>query len=260
MSLKKKLKKTNFVLAGYYWIGAVKEFFTFQPLLFIKSLKWFWSDYFRYKKLAKQQNAEGIKILYPCLKDKTTNTPLDPVYFYQDTWAAKKIFELKPKHHFDVGSSAKTVGLISQFVPTTMIDIRPIELKLSGLDFREGSILNLPFESDSIDSISSICVIEHIGLGRYGDPLDPHGSDKAIEEIQRVVAPGGIILISVPVDDDKKIYFNGCHVYTRGYIINRFGKCRLLEDKYIYGQELLDEYYPERGFGTGLFMFEKLKK
>jgi len=259
MSLKNRLKKSTFVLTAFYSLQAMREFFSFSPVGFIKNLSWFLSDYFKYKKLQHGNDSVKIKVLLPCLKDKTTNTPLDPVYFYQDTWAAKKIFDLKPKHHYDVGSSAKTVGLISQFVPTTMIDIRPIDLKLNNLFFKEGSILSLPFDDNSIESLSSICVIEHIGLGRYGDPLDAYGSEKAINEIQRVTAPGGTILISVPVDDESKIYFNANRAYTKEYVIGKFNNCRLIEDKYIYGKELTDEYAPAKGFGTGLFMFEKIK-
>ncbi len=31
-------------------------------------------------------------------------------------------------------------------------------------------------------------VVEHVGLGRYGDPLDPDGDLKAIAELKRVTA------------------------------------------------------------------------
>jgi hypothetical protein len=53
---------------------------------------------------------------------------------------------------------------------------------LENLFFKEGSILALPFESGSIKSLSSLCVVEHIGLGRYGDEIDPFGSESAIKE------------------------------------------------------------------------------
>ncbi|WP_228051346.1 hypothetical protein [Microcystis aeruginosa] len=76
-----------------------------------------------------------IKNWIPCLTDKTEFTPVEPVYFLQDTWAASKIFQLKPEHHYDVGSSVKTIGIISQFVPVTMIDIRPIDIELKKLVF-----------------------------------------------------------------------------------------------------------------------------
>jgi hypothetical protein len=38
-------------------------------------------------------------------------------------------------------------------------------------------------------------VVEHIGLGRYGEPMDEQGDLKAIEELKRVLAPGGICFL-----------------------------------------------------------------
>jgi len=67
-----------------------------------------------------------------------------------------------------------------------MVDIRPIDVSLDNLFFVKGSILNLPFRNNSIESISSLCVVEHIGLGRYGNVIDPYGSEKAIKELKRV--------------------------------------------------------------------------
>ncbi len=195
--------------------------------------------------------------LLPCLLDRTATTPLEPVYFYQDTWAAGKIFKLNPQQHFDVGSSAMTVGIISQFVPTTMIDIRPIKLKLNNLSFQEGSIVDLPFPDNSIDSLSSLCVVEHIGLGRYGDPVDAWGSEKAIVELKRVLKPGGDLFLSIPVDGECRIYFNAHRAFTRDYVIELFAGFELMEEKYIYGTALFADYESARGFGTGLFHLRK---
>lgn len=218
----------------------------------------FTKEYFEYKNL---QHNEEFSISYvdchPFLKDKTYSTPLDPVYFYQDCWAARKISNLKPKKHYDVGSSAKTIGIISQFVPTTMIDIRPVELELENLSFVKGSITNLPFETSSIGSISSLCVVEHIGLGRYGDPLDQFGSEKAIAELVRVTAPGGYILFSVPIEMKNKVYFNGHRAFSRNYIVELFKDCSLLEERYINDKSFDEMHKSSRGFSIGLFMFTK---
>lgn len=199
----------------------------------------------------------AARFLYPCLKDRTTNTPIEPTYFFQDTWAASKIFYLKPKHHYDVGSSVKTIGILSQFVPLTMIDIRPIDLELENLFFKPGSILDLPFEDNYIESLSSLCVVEHIGLGRYGDPVDPWGSEKAIEELKRVLKPGGNLLLSVPVDQESRVYFNAHRAFTREHILQLFEDMQLIEEKYIYGRSTQDSYNKSKGFGTGLYHFRK---
>lgn len=222
-----------------------------------KNIIWYFGDYLAIANSRKNENFSTFKLL-PILNDKTAFTPIEPVYFYQDTWAARKIFELKPESHYDVGSSAKTIGILSQFTPITMIDIRPLPLKLPNLNFIEGSILNLPFDDDSLGSISSLCVVEHIGLGRYGDPVDNFGSEKSIAELKRVVRVGGVMLFSVPVDKVNTVYFNAHRAFTRCYIFSLFSGFELVEEKYQYGYELTNDYDANRGFGTGLYMFRKL--
>jgi len=125
------------------------------------------------------------------------------------------------------------------------------------LYFRKGSILELPFEDNSIESLSSLCVVEHIGLGRYGDEIDPLGSEKAIKELKRVLKVGGIILFSVPVNFENKIYFNAHRAFTREYILKLFDGFNLLEEKYIYGTKMHVNYDKDKGFGTGLYMLKK---
>ena len=206
MNIKQKIKKIKFIRDIYFLTQPLKSSFSINLIKIFRQYIWFFKTLSKFKKF-KNKNIVSIEY-YPCLFDNISYTPLDPVYFYQDTWAARKIFELKPKHHVDVGSSVKTMGILSQFVPITMVDIRPIQLKLKGLNFIKGSILNLPFKDRSLESISSLCVVEHIGLGRYGDDIDVYGSEKAIKELKRVVKEGGVIIFSVPVDKQNKVYFH----------------------------------------------------
>lgn len=215
-------------------------------------------DYHLFKKSGANKNYKlSTEDLFPRIYDKTTLTNIDPIYFLQNTWCAKKIFENKPKRHYDVGSQALMVGIISQFVPTTMIDIRPLSISLQDLFFTKGSITELPFRDNEITSLSSICVLEHIGLGRYGDHIDQFGSEKSAKELIRVLADNGNLYISVPVDTENKIYFNAHRAFTRDYILELFKPLKLVEEKYIYGNELLNEYSPIKGFGTGLYYFKK---
>ena len=254
--LKRFFKKNRHIKNVHAIFLSSRAFFTFKLVTFIKQMNCFLSDLKSFK--AQKANSKFKEIKYfPCLFDNLSHTPLEPTYFFQDSWAAKHIFALKPAHHYDVGSSAKTMGIISQFTPVTMIDIRPIELQLPNLHFKEGSILELPLENNAIDCISSLCVIEHIGLGRYGDPLDAYGSEKAIKELKRVLKEGGILLFSVPVDDANKIYFNAHRAFTRDYILDLFKGFSILDEKYHYGMKLYDFYDPSKGFGTGLYMMKK---
>ncbi len=224
---------------------------------FSKLSKYF-NDYKAYRKLPANQNMPcETRNLYPRIFDKTDVTDIDPIYFLQGTWCANKIFNNKPTRHYDVGSQALMVGIISQFVPTTMIDIRPISINLPGLNFIEGNITKLPFGDSSINSLSSICVIEHIGLGRYGDPLDQFGSEKAAAELVRILANNGNLFISVPIDSENKVYFNAHRAFTRDYVIKLFSALKLKEERYIYGNMLVETYDSTKCFGTGLYHFTK---
>src|SRR5205823_1724620 len=120
-------------------------------------------------------------------------------YTYQDAWAAREIFRRQPARHVDIGSRISFVAGLAAFVPVTFIDLRPLEVEIPGLESRRGSILALPYDDESLESVSTLHVAEHIGLGRYGDPLDPGGIEKAAAELQRVLAPGGFLYFSVPV-------------------------------------------------------------
>ncbi len=222
----------------------------------VRKLVAFYNDLRQYEQ-TNPNFALSFKDLYPCIHDKTELTPVGAVYFYQDSWCASKIFETKPKEHIDVGSKAEMVGIISQFTPTTMVDIRPITLTLPNLTFIKGDLLHLPFADKTVSSLSSICVVEHVGLGRYGDRIDPFGSEKAIRELIRVLAPTGNLFISVPIDRTNKIYFNAHRAFTREYVLDLCRDLTLVEEKYIYGDALESAYAKERGFGTGLFFFRR---
>ncbi len=255
--LRKILKKIPFIKITYSLVSVMKNKNSFFKRIGF-SLD-FLKDYSNFKKQKENKNFKfRAEDLYPRIYDKTESTPIDPVYFYQNSWCAKKIFENKPKEHVDVGSDLKMLGIISQFVPTTMIDIRPPKVSLPELNFKKGNILNLPFSDYSINSLSSICVIEHIGLGRYGDQLDQFGTEKAVKELVRVLAKKGDLYISVPVDNENKVYFNAHRVFTRNYVLELFSSLKLVEEQYIYGNKMFDKYNKEKGFGTGLYYFKKI--
>ena len=195
------------------------------------------------------------KHLYPCIYDATSETVIDPTYFYQDTWAFEQILKNKPKQHYDIGSHHKFVAFLSKLVPVTMIDIRPLSLPLDSLLFKKGSITELPFDDCSIDSLSSLCVVEHIGLGRYGDPLDPKGSEKSLKELTRVLNKDGYLYLSVPVSDKDIIAFNAGRIFHNDKLLSKLSQnFDIVKKDYICGKELTNEFVPNDRFGTTILL------
>lgn len=158
---------------------------------------------------------------YPCLADRSAETPLDPHYFYQSGWLARRLAASAPARHVDIGSSAAMIAVLSAMVPTLHVDYRPLRASLPGLECCAGDILALPFADGSEASVSCLHVLEHIGLGRYGDPIDPEGSRKAAAELSRVVAPGGTLYLSVPVGRPR-ICFNAHRVFDARDVLALF--------------------------------------
>lgn len=216
----------------------------------------FWRSYQNYKEISGAKERNFLDTLYPCIGEDTAETLIEPIYFYQDSWAFEKIVERNPKYHIDVGSHHKFVAFLSKVVPVTMIDIRPLSLVMESIQFKAGSILDLPFEDNSIDSLSSLCVVEHIGLGRYGDPLDPNGSEKAISELKRVIAPNGHLYISMPIDVRNTTFFNAHRAFEESYVEKLLLPLKIVDKKYIVNRELVEE--KPLGFCIALYQAVKL--
>lgn len=184
-------------------------------------------------------------------------------YFLQDIWAAKKIYDAGIHHHVDIGSRIDGfVAHVLTFCHVEYVDIREIDSPFSNLIFKKGSILDLPYQNDSIASLSCLHVIEHIGLGRYGDPIDPQGHEKAANELVRVLQPGGKLLIGTPIGIES-LYFDAHRVFFVETVIQMFSKLKLVSFSFIddEGKRIIDNpdttYANNCKFGCGLFVFTK---
>jgi hypothetical protein len=177
--------------------------------------------------------------------------------FYQGAWLARKVAAARPLRHVDIGSSVMNMGVLSAFADTTFVDYRPLKAALRGLDCIAGDILNLPFANESVGSLSCLHVIEHIGLGRYGDSLDPQGSIKAALELQRVTGRGGALLLSLPVGRER-VCFNAHRVHSPLTV----PKMRLVEFSYVDDNGQFHEARSPAAaaqleYDCGMYYFEK---
>lgn len=182
------------------------------------------ADYLRFRSLAKNGRRRFSlrwRDRYPCLADKTNKTSFDRHYIFHPAWASRILAETSPEYHVDISSTLYFCSLISAFIPVHFYDYRPADLDLSGLTSGAVDLLALAFADQSIKSLSCMHVVEHVGLGRYGDPLDPDGDLKAISELKRVLAVGGDLLFVVPVGRPE-IMFNAHRIYAYEQILEYF--------------------------------------
>ena len=68
------------------------------------------------------------------------------------------------------------------------------------------------FQDEPFDAIVTYSSVEHSGLGRYGDPLDPNGDLKTMEVIYNNMKPGGILVWGAPVGQDMLVW-NSHRIY-----------------------------------------------
>lgn len=62
------------------------------------------------------------------------------------------------------------------------------------------------------DAILSISSIEHDGLGRYGDPIDPWGDIQSMQKMKGMIKEDGLLFIAFPVGEDYLLW-NAHRIY-----------------------------------------------
>lgn len=198
---------------------------------------------------------------FPQLADRTATTPVDPHYVHQGPWVFRHLLKAQPARHVDIASALHYLGFFAAVAPTDFVDIRPASLHMPGVSEREGSVLALPYETQSLPSVSCLHVVEHVGLGRYGDPLEPRGTELACAELARVLAPGGTLYVSVPVGRPR-VSFNAHRVHSvaqiRGYLADlRFVSFDAVLDDGRYIPDCDDVVVAAQEYACGMFRFSR---
>lgn len=201
----------------YYGFDAKKFMKAIKP----KSTQWIHRDLKELKKQKGNDKTFEFGLMYPISTDKESEGGLmKGHYFHQDLYVARLIYQTNPDKHLDIGSRVDGfVAHVASFRPIELIDIRNITSKVENISFRQADLMELP--SDLVnycDSVSSLHVIEHFGLGRYGDPINYFGYLKAIDNISKILISGGTFYFSVPIGP-QRIEFNAHRVFSVGYLI-----------------------------------------
>jgi len=192
-------------------------------LLSLRALPGYLSDWREFRR-----GYRGRLHFKPCLHDRheeggTTKSE----YFWQDLLVARWIFDSKPKRHVDIGSRVDGfVAHVASFRDIEVFDVRPISTKIPGVMFKQADLMSgdgLPLSAEGdagyCDSLSSLHAIEHFGLGRYGDPIDPDGYSLGIANMASLLLRGGTFYLSTPIGRER-VEFNAHRVFDPHNIIH----------------------------------------
>ena len=137
-------------------------------------------------------------------------------YFHQDLLVASFIAHDKPQRHIDVGSRIDGfIAHVASHRPIEVIDIRNLKptphqnIKFIQIDLSNHKNV----EVEITDSISCLHAIEHFGLGRYGDPIDPLGHYKGFTNLIKMLKPKGKLYISFPIANQSSVEFNAHRIF-----------------------------------------------
>ncbi len=257
----------NFLKKMLFWFS---QFF-FDPFKSInnwRALPFFIQNLYRYSNSNPSPSFKiSFKDLYFTSGDRFSSSgTIKHHYFHQDLWASQHLYNSGVKEHIDIGSRLDGFVLAAlSFAHVKYVDIRPLQCDVNGLTFIQGSILKLPFESNSIKSLSCLHVLEHIGLGRYSDPVMPEGHIIGAKELQRVLDNDGVLLFSTPVGKEK-LCFDAHRVFSPYTIVEIFNELTL-EAFHLIGDKAekiqlnasLDDAL-KCNYGCGLFVFRRKAK
>ena len=182
-----------------------------NPLMRLLSLPRYLQDLRAYMR-APGAEPWGRVTLKPMLEERTSSHSFDAHYVYLGAWAFRHITRAHPAQHIDVAGQIGWVTCLASVTHVVFIDVRPFLGQVENLESRAGSVLSLPFADRSVPSLSCLHVAEHIGLGRYGDPIDPLGTRKAFTELARVLAAPGRLYFVLPVGRPS-VAFNAHRVH-----------------------------------------------
>ena len=197
--------------------------FGLDPRLFLRSMRglpMFLREWRQFRR-----GYSGVMTLMPFLQERfEEGGETKTEYFWQDLLVARWVFEAQPQLHVDVGSSVQGfVAHVASFREIEVYDVRPNTTHIPGVVFKQADMMqssSLPAAENEgyCDSLSCLHALEHFGLGRYGDPIDPLGYVRGIANMSKLLKPGGLFYLSTPIGEER-VVFNANRVFDPHTII-----------------------------------------
>lgn len=200
-----------------HWIACQLGFDFFKFFKSLKGIVRYFLDYYTFKKMSDQ-----IINIKPCINDYYEESgDINSEYFWQDLFVAQLIYKDMPENHIDIGSRIDGfVAHVASYRKIDVIDIRPIFTKIPNVNFLQADLMSKNLTNlNSYNSLSCLHTLEHFGLGRYGDRIDPNGYLLGIKNMSNLILPNGKFYLSTPIGRER-VEFNANRVFDPSAIIN----------------------------------------
>lgn len=192
----------------------------------------------------------------------------DKQYFYQDLIVANYIYKKNPTRHIDIGSRVDGfVSNVASFRKIEVFDIRKNHFSHENITFSQFDFMKSNISMEEItDSLSCLHTIEHFGLGRYGDPINPNGHIIGFKNILMLLKKKGFFYFSIPISKLDRVYFNSERTFEP------LGVLKWSDDLQLVRFDLIDENgkifyncdinnkktFLELTYGCGIYTFRKI--
>lgn len=220
------------------------------------------------KDFKKRSDANTIFRIYPILDDRNSDAAVLGEYFWQDLFVAKHILESQPSRHVDVGSRIDGfIAHLACFQHVEVFDIRPLSVEVENVTFTQWDITNPDASKmNRAECVTCLHTLEHIGLGRYGDKIDPDGWKIGLNSLANLVTEGGHLWLSVPIGIER-VEFNAHRVFHPETVVIEAATNSLKLLNFFYltdagfkeSQSHLEDFKiaGSTEYGLGIFLFER---
>lgn len=208
-----------------------------------------------------------IDAIYPIISDFNQNAGVQSGhYFHQDLLVAQLIYEAKPNRHIDVGSRIDGfVAHVASFRKIEVLDIRSLPQSIhSNISFYQADLMD-DVEESITDSVSCLHALEHFGLGRYNDKIDPEGHIKGLQNLIKMLKPGGNLYLSFPIGTSDQVFFNAHRIFNPKTVL-AWASAELTLERFDYVDDTghlflnidLKDLSVEMQYGCGIYTFKKV--
>jgi SAM-dependent methyltransferase len=164
--------------------------------------------------------------------DQSGDHPYDYREF-ETAFAAGHIKRCSPGSILDIGSRRTFLAGVASHYDLLSVDIRPRPAAFLGEKVIVGDASRIPLADESCDLVLSLNAVEHFGLGRYGDQINPDADSLAFAEWQRILKPGGSLLFSTTISSNGfAVAFNAHRIYDRPTLQAMLRGMRLVEENF----------------------------